>query len=185
MKWFSSDWHLGHDNVMKFSERPFENIDDMNEKIISNMLSVVNQGDELYFLGDLAWRVYALNKFFDRWPKRVNFHWILGNHDKSWQSFKNRCTSVSEMKKTHIGNNTVILCHYPMLTWDKSHYNSWMLFGHHHRNSHGTIEVEKLTTGKMLNINLEFNNFMPYSEDQIATIMAEKDNNWDLIKKGD
>jgi len=182
MKYFSSDWHLGHDNVVKFSGRPFDSIGAMNELIISNAINVLRPGDELYFLGDLAWRRYNFEGFFDRWPKNVAFHWILGNHDKQWQPFKDKCASISELKKINIGENTVILCHYPMLTWHKSHYNSWMLFGHHHMNSHGTKDLETKATGKMLNVNVEFNNFMPYSENEVAKIMEKKPDNWDFIK---
>lgn len=183
MKYFSSDWHLGHENVIKFSGRVFESIEKMNEQIITNMISVLRPGDEFYFLGDLAWKSYSLNQFFDKWPKSIGFHWILGNHDKSWTSFRNRCSSVSDLKKIKINETTVILCHYPMLTWDKSHYNSWMLFGHHHKNSHGTKDLETLARGKMLNVNVEFNNFMPYSEEEVAKIMANKPNNWDFIER--
>jgi len=184
MKYFTSDTHLAHDKLMKFCERPFETIEEMNEIIISNILSPLKPGDELYFIGDLAWRRYALDEFFDKLPKKINFHWILGNHDKNWQPFKKRCTSIAYMKRTKIDGNTVILNHWPMLTWDKSHYNSWMLFGHHHRNSNGTSQLEKMIQGKMLNINLEFNNYMPYSEKEITKIMEEKPDNWDLIKEG-
>ena len=184
MKWFTSDWHLGHDNVVKFSNRPFNDINEMNEKIILNTLSVLRPGDELYFLGDLAWRRYDLNTFFDKWPKNVNFHWIIGNHDRSWEPFKKRCASIDNAKKIHIGENTVILNHYPMFTWDKSHYNSWLLFGHHHRNSHGTeIVQEFMLKGKMLNVNLEFNNYMPYPEEEITKIMMSRPDNWDLINR--
>lgn len=185
MKWFTSDWHLGHENVMRFSDRPFGSINEMNEKIINNMLEACQPGDELFFLGDLAWRRYAFDAFFERWPKNVNFHWILGNHDKNWQPFKKQCASIGDMKKTKIGdNNVVIMCHYPMLTWDRSHYNSWQLFGHHHQQSHGTAELDKMTNGKMLNVNLEWNDFKPYSETDIIRIMRTKPDNWDLIKKG-
>lgn len=183
MKWFTSDWHLGHDNVMKFSRRPFSNISEMNERIVSNVLSVLRPGDDLYFLGDLAWRRFNLDGFFDRWPRNVNFHWILGNHDKNWTPFKSKCASISDMGKTSIDGNTVILCHYPMLTWNRSHYDSWMLFGHHHENSHGTAELASKATGKMLNVNVEFNNFLPYSEKEVAAFMEKRPRNWDFISR--
>jgi calcineurin-like phosphoesterase family protein len=181
MKWFTSDWHLSHEFVMKVSQRPWTDVNKMNRDIIDNMLSVLKPGDEMYHLGDLAWRRYSLDEFFNQLPRNVNFHWILGNHDRSWQPFKKRCASIGDRKKIKIGDNTVILDHYPMLTWDKSHFNSWMLYGHHHRNSHGTDKLGELARGKMLNVNLEFHDYMPYSEAEIAKIMAEKPDNWDLI----
>ena len=184
MKWFTSDWHLGHENVMKFSDRPFKDINHMNESIISNMISAVRPGAELFFIGDLAWRRSALDSFFDRWPKNVNFPWILGNHDKHWQPFKKKCASIGDMKKTKVGSgHVIIMCHYPMLTWDKSHYNSWQLFGHHHQHSHGTDKLDQMIQGKMMNVNIEWNNFMPYSESEIIKIMDKKPDNWNLVRK--
>ena len=46
-------------------------------------------------------------------------------------------------------------------------------------------EVEKRQTGKALNVNLEFNNYGPYSLDDIFYIMSQKGDNWDyeLLKK--
>ena len=29
----------------------------------------------------------------------------------------------------------IVLCHYAMRVWQKSHYGAWMLYGH----SHGTL----------------------------------------------
>jgi len=57
MKWFSSDWHLGHNGIFKLANRDsvFENIDTMNKEIIYNTLSPLREGDDFYFLGDLSW----------------------------------------------------------------------------------------------------------------------------------
>ncbi len=155
----------------------------MNEKIIANILSVVKSGDEIYHLGDLASKRYYLDHFFDRLPFDVKFHWIIGNHDRGWENFKKRCTSTSFLKDIKVNGNPITLCHYPMLTWNKSHYGAWMLYGHHHKNSHGSKEIEKLARGKMLNVNVEFNDYKPYSEKDIENIMNGKPDNWDLIKR--
>ena len=37
MIWFTSDTHFGHANVLKFSERPWDDIDDMNYALIENI----------------------------------------------------------------------------------------------------------------------------------------------------
>ena len=183
MKWFSSDWHLGHGNVIKFSDRPFASVQEMNTTILKNMYAPLKKGDILYYLGDLSWSKSAYERAFDELPEGVEFVWILGNHDKKqWKQFKHLATSVADFKEINISGTLVTLCHYPMLTWNKSHYNSWMLFGHHHNKSHGTHEIEQRTMGKMLNVNCEFNDYKPYSEMDLARIMAEKPNNWDYIE---
>lgn len=184
MIYITSDFHLDHTNVLKFSKRPFSSIEEMNRTIIKNILDVIKPGDIFYFLGDLAWSKKAYEDFFARWPRNVEFHWVLGNHDKkAWKQYKHHTTSVTDIKEIYIEKNPITLCHYPMLTWNKSHYNAFMLFGHHHENSHGTDQLDKLACGKMLNVNVEFHDYKPWSEKEILEYMNKRADNWDLIKK--
>ena len=70
-----------------------------------------------------------------------------------------------------------------MMTWSRSHYNSWQLFGHHHVNAEGTNFINETAQGKMLNVNLEFNNYKMFNENDIVEIMEKKPDNFDLIRK--
>jgi calcineurin-like phosphoesterase family protein len=81
MWYFSSDWHLGHENVIRFSKRPFSSVEQMDSAIIKNMTSPLKRGDEFFFLGDLSWNIPVGERFFYSLPEGVQFHWILGNHD--------------------------------------------------------------------------------------------------------
>lgn len=49
----TSDLHLGHYNIIRYCKRPFNNLDDMNTKLVRNWNSVVSPKDTVYFLGDL------------------------------------------------------------------------------------------------------------------------------------
>lgn len=158
----------------------------MNKTIINNTLNAVMPGDEFYFLGDLSWDQNVLRNFFARWPDNVGFHWILGNHEKKqWKQFEKKCASISPLKEVNIDKTKVVLCHYPMLIWNKSHYNSWMLYGHHHANSHGTDKLDLYARGKMLNVNVEFHNYDPWTEKEVAAYMSNRPNNWDYIDKNE
>jgi len=185
MKYFSSDYHFSHTNVIPWSKRPFSSIEENNEVIISNIEKALKPGDELYFLGDLSWDVNFTRVFFERIKKaHIQFHWILGNHEKGSDLYRKQCASMSSLKDVYIGDKLpVVLCHYPMLTWNKSHYNSFMLYGHHHANSNGTVELVHKAEGKMLNVNVEFHNYMPWSEEEIVEYMKMRPDNWDLIKR--
>ena len=52
MIWFTSDTHFGHERVLGFTNRPFDNIHEMNNAYVENINKKVKQEDELYILGD-------------------------------------------------------------------------------------------------------------------------------------
>lgn len=185
MKWFTSDWHLSHQGMIDKGGRKFANIDEMNNLILNNVFNNINRGDDLYFLGDLTWsKEQKFNQDILIQLKRaeIRFHWILGNHDKKYKYLYKNAFAVDKMKEITINKQSVTLCHYPMVTWDKSHYNSWLLYGHHHIISHGHETISNLD-GKRLNVNCEFFNYTPINENQVIDIMNTKSDNWDLIKK--
>jgi calcineurin-like phosphoesterase family protein len=141
-------------------------------------------GDILYFLGDLSMGKQGADYFFSKLPRHITFHWVRGNHDKNIAKYAHKCASITELKEIKIRDTKVVLCHYPMLTWNCSHYNSWMLYGHHHIGSHGTDELDTRAVGKMLNVNCEMNDFKPWSELDVIKYMENRPDNWDLVTKG-
>lgn len=79
--YFSSDWHLGHTNILKYDNRPFASIEEMNEVIIGNHNSIVKPEDHFYFLGDF---VFSKKKDeIEAFMKQLNgkLFFIKGNHD--------------------------------------------------------------------------------------------------------
>lgn len=75
-----SDTHFGHENIIKYCDRPFKNTDEMDDFMIEKWNSVVKPGDKVYHLGD----VYMGNgfKMAGNFPKlNGKKRLILGNHD--------------------------------------------------------------------------------------------------------
>lgn len=179
-KWFSSDWHLGHKRVIEFANRPFKNLKEMDDAIIDNMIAPLKKGDDFYFLGDLYWDAQSFWKFYNKFPKNVRFHWIIGNHDyNTIKNHEGQFAEITPLTEVKFLSQHAVLCHFPMMTWNRSHHGSFMLFGHHHVNGH----VEPTLQGKMLNVNCEFNNFKPYSEEDVVEIMSHKPQNFDYIER--
>lgn len=50
---FTSDLHFGHENVIKFDNRPFRSVEEMDAELISRWNNKVKKGDLVYVLGDL------------------------------------------------------------------------------------------------------------------------------------
>ena len=76
------------------------------------------------------------------------------------------------------GFQDIILCHYPMVVWDKSHRGSWQLFGH----VHGMLDGDKRLSPNQMDIGVDSNNFRPISYQEVKEIITI--NNLDRIKNG-
>ena len=86
MIYFTSDTHFEHENVIKYCKRPFNNIEEMNETLISNWNSVVSDDDIIYHLGDFC---LSDKPGVRKIASKLNGHKILvrGNHDRVSVSF--------------------------------------------------------------------------------------------------
>lgn len=86
MLWFTSDLHFGHENIIKYCNRPFINAVEMNRILINNINERVHSNDDLYILGDFVLikdnsKELALEMFNS--INCRNKYLIKGNHDRS------------------------------------------------------------------------------------------------------
>ena len=145
MKYFTADTHFGHSNIIKFENQPFrnqfKNIGEHDEFLINAWNSVVKYEDEIYILGDMffgniknaTWVIHQL---------RGRKYFIRGNHDKTTLQLQNKhnCFEwVKDMYELKVPDEeapkkvqSITLCHYAMIVWNKSHHGAWQLFGHSH-----------------------------------------------------
>lgn len=194
--YFTSDWHLDHERSLRFPARTsFSTHKELENIILNNTFEVLKPNDNIYYIGDLRWNSNKewLDTFFSSFKKkRINFHWILGNHDKVPEGYHHSAlVSLAYIKDVIVQKQPITLCHYPMLVWNKSHYNSWQLHGHIHLKDSTYNKWLKLDmngdipSGKRFNVNVEFHDWKPWSFDELKVEMDKLYDNWDLIKKAD
>ena len=53
---FTSDLHFGHTNVIKFDNRPFQTVEEMDYELVKRWNAKVGKGDLVYVLGDFIWK---------------------------------------------------------------------------------------------------------------------------------
>ncbi len=197
--YFGSDYHLGHDNIRKYCNRPFDNVWKMDEAIIKNHNAVVKPDDHFYHLGDFAWSNKGKAIEYLRQLNGKKF-FLAGNHDKvlfkrdkdfniivrpevipyvEWIKDYHELTILdpSAPRKKRM----IVMSHYAMRVWNKSHHGGFMLFGH----SHGSlpddpnslsIDVGIDATAKRHTVNgvLNLEDYRPLCYDEIKTIMESK-----------
>ena len=81
--WLWSDLHLGHDNIIRYTERPFANAEEMDSCLYANWQATVGKDDTLVFVGDMAMRKAVGTHTWQRVRSAAGVakHLVIGNHD--------------------------------------------------------------------------------------------------------
>ena len=129
------------------------------------LMEIMSKPDTLQFFKDAYAIIEQLNG---------GHLFLTGSHDR-WLSgacYRNSGGYIWEetIKKQHI-----VVCHYAMRVWSRSHYGSWQLYGH----SHGGLPP----VGKQHDIGVDNNDFYPVSFDKIVDIMKDREDSFNLIRK--
>jgi calcineurin-like phosphoesterase family protein len=170
MIYFTADTHLGHANIIKYCDRPFRDVNEMDDAIIDNINSCVNKDDILYHLGD-----FAFSSNIGRYRQRIlcrQIHLIRGNHDR-YNNCKGHFSTIQEYLSVGLKEGTFVLFHYPIAVWDRAHYNTIHLFGHSH-GTHTPWREEHMPNSLSMDVGIDANKFMPLSVDEIVNIMEER-----------
>jgi calcineurin-like phosphoesterase family protein len=140
MDYFSSDWHLGHANILKFDKRNFKTIDEHDDYIIKMAMKTLKAGDNFYYLGD--WALCPIPKMeaylATLASSGANLYFIKGNHDKkdTIKLYKKYGTYLGQQECIRIQHEgqeyPIVLNHFAMRVWDRSHHNVYHLYGHSH-----------------------------------------------------
>jgi len=111
---FTSDWHVGHANSIKFDNRPFRDLEHMHKSLIKNYNAIVPEHGICYFLGDFG---MMGSKEIKEFLAKLNGTkvLILGNHDKKTNSMYNSGFDVVLYEATlYIAGERVTMTHCPL-----------------------------------------------------------------------
>jgi calcineurin-like phosphoesterase family protein len=143
-----SDTHFGHANIIKYSNRPFNNVKEMDIVLIENWNKVVSKEDKVYHLGDVGFTSFSyIKRIFDS----LNGTKVLikGNHDK----FK--LSQYQQIFKDVRGTHQVggyILSHIPIHPSSLSRWKG---------NIHGHVHNTSLEDERYINVSVENINYTP------------------------
>ena len=169
--WFTSDTHYGHKNIVLAetewrdslgnkpieSLRDFASVEEMNNLMIENINNAVDKDDYLFHLGDWSFGgVERIAEFRERIQCK-NIVLLLGNHDhhirNNTENVKDLFLEVSDYIELKVTSNNakshkLVLCHYPIVSWNKQYYGAMMIHGHQHKKGDERItQVDRMDVG--------------------------------------
>ena len=151
--YITSDLHFGHANIMKFcpvTRARFKNdVNYMNEAMVKEWNDMVEPGDLVYILGDVAFLPAAKAVEYMR---RLNGDKILikGNHDRKLLNdpvFQRCFVSIHDYLDINYNGTKVVMFHYPIAEWDQMHRGSVHFHGHLHGNTSGLEAYRAVDAG--------------------------------------
>lgn len=133
MNFYIADMHFGHKNVIRYDNRPFDSIEEMDKAMITLWNETVGDNDVVYILGDFSWYKEEKTAFILGCLKG---HKVLirGITTIFLQKSQDTLNGFVNMQKSKM-EKKVVMSHYPMPFWNGQHRNSIHLYGHVH-NSH-------------------------------------------------
>jgi hypothetical protein len=191
--WITSDTHFGHAGICRGTThwrtldaegnkivpldivRDFETVEDMNERMIENINACVSENDTLFHMGDWSFGGFENISEFRYRINCKNIHFILGNHDHHIESNKEDIrkffASVNYYNEVAVphksGNLKLVMCHYPITSWNNMRRNSYMLHGHQHLKGD-----QRFGNGKRMDIGMcGHPEFRPYHLDEIVDLL--------------
>jgi len=168
--WFTADTHFGHKNIIKYCDRPFSCVEEMNETIITKWNNQVKEYDTVYHLGDFFWTKKSIKDYLPRLNGLIRL--IPGGHD--WNFLDNICLLSNSKVDVWGGliflkifNPHVFLCHFPLLSWEEQYHGSWHLHGH----THGKIDASPTKERLALDVGIDNHpEFRLFSYEEIKDI---------------
>lgn len=176
---FTSDTHFGHKNIIKYCNRPFSDVAEMNKALIDNWNEVVSEGDIVFHLGDFAFGGFLLWESI-RGCLNGSIYLIQGNHDfkqnlQNKERLEKMFEKVVPQTQISIGGQTMILNHYPFLCYNGSYDNSvWNLHGHVHSGLKcNGKDIERLIYRfpGQYDVGVDNNNYYPISYNKLKSII--------------
>ena len=191
---FTSDLHFGHENVIRFDNRPFSSVEEMDETLVRRWNAKVGVGDLVYVLGDFIWR--SRNDDASGLIRSLNGSKILikGNHDRFLHNSKVKdalaavkdyddiCVTLEDGTKKRC-----ILSRYFIPMYNGHFYQAIHLHGHSHVTEEARKEFdiadilnEQGFRNEIYNVGCMYWDYSPVTLDEI---IAGKDRQREVLRK--
>lgn len=179
---FSSDLHLSHKKLIDFG-RKFNNVEEMNNTIYTNINNKVGRDDLLVLLGDTM----MIDKNYNKFLSLINCENIImlyGNHCnvRRFEEIDgypaNKLLYHGYYLELSINKQIICCSHYPMFHWNYQADGSLMLHGHNHGDEPSNI-LKEIHKYKSLDVGIDnyhniFGTYDVFSYQDIENLLNNK-----------
>lgn len=165
MRYIISDTHFGHGKIIEYGQRPFDNVEQMNNRLVQCWNTIVDEKDTVFHLGDVRHHPDPHDEQY--WFDKLNGDIVLitGNHDNPPEGFDYHVLKSAVIQH---GKYEFYLEHQPV------GFSGWQIHGHAHNNdlmnygfiNHGTQRV---------NISAELLHYCPLSLTRLVRLLGESE----------
>ena len=170
MLWLTSDTHFDHRNILKHAERPFIDIDEMNEVLIRNWNTRVRRHDLVIHAGDFGFGPKdKLRHICSRLNGRK--YLVSGNHDKSDQAMRE--IGFERVYSSFVLRKERLYIKHSAHEVGRNKFNEYTVCAGHTHTRDGVILIKEngITVAKALDLGVDANNFSPISLDELLQLL--------------
>lgn len=162
---WTSDTHYLHKAIIWMENRPYKDIEEMNQALVNNWNSVVKDDSTVFFTGDVSYKGSQKALLHILYSLKGKIHLVIGNHDQpNVLTRSRRFETISDILDIKVKDGDILQSitniHYPMISWRNSSRGAWCCSGH----THGQIVSKNLN---MINVCVERWNYTPVSYNQL------------------
>lgn len=177
---FTSDWHIGHENILKYDERPYKDLTEMYVSLIKNYNATVPKDGICYFLGDWGtWDKEASQIILSQLNGTKVL--ILGNHDGSLGMMYNLGFNLVLNSATIIiANQRITMSHMPLVDLEKRVKDPWKYSvtneNQFHLHGHCHSSPKEKFRDKQFDVGLKGNKYKPVSISEVESFIMKYKN---------
>lgn len=174
---FTSDTHFSHKNIIRYCDRPFASVEEMNKGIITMWNETVPKDGIVFHMGDVC---FGGNARWEEMLSQLNgtIYLIRGNHDMEHPP-QHLFGGVYDQLMIQVEGDEeiplqkIFMHHFPFLTWPEQHRGCWQLFGHIHSKNGVSAWSGKLQAGQY-DVDMDNNDYKPVSFQQVKEIITKQ-----------
>ena len=173
--WISGDTHFGDAHALSLFERPFADVESMDAHFLEALNRRVEKRDVLIHIGDFCGPHPAGQdaqiehaRTMRRQIRCKEIRLIRGNPDPKSERFHSLFEWVKDQMsfRREIGNERVIVCHYPLRAWRGQLSGALHMYGH----THGALQE----VGRSMDVGVDCWNYAPLRLDHAMNLLVAR-----------